>query len=302
MAIKIEMLRCFSVVAQTGNLAEAAERLGRTQSAVSMTLKQLEDHLGQRLFEGERKNRLTPLGEQVSDLARTQIRQFDDTLSTIEASARAPLGLIRIASVPSVAGLVLPSAIETLSARYPDLVIELRDTDSAQVIDALMSGQADLGVVSGDHRLNGVRRVPLFEDAFGLICAADHPLATQADAPSLAQVTGAAFVLNGLCNQIEAAEFRDLTDGCKVRVHNTLSLLAMVRTGAWATILPRSVLHLMPHGLHFRPIADLTASRQVVLLLRERSPFLDMTEELAALVTGFDWGRSPQTPGVFAEQ
>ena len=41
--IKIEMLRCFSAVARSGNLADAAARLGRTQSAVSMTLKQLED-------------------------------------------------------------------------------------------------------------------------------------------------------------------------------------------------------------------------------------------------------------------
>lgn len=61
MAIKIEMLRCFATVAQTGNLAEAAAYLGRTQSAVSMTLKQLEENLGQRLFKSDRKNRLTPL-------------------------------------------------------------------------------------------------------------------------------------------------------------------------------------------------------------------------------------------------
>ena len=48
MAIKIEMLRCFCTVAQTGNLTEAADRLGRTQSAVSMTLKQFESHLGKK--------------------------------------------------------------------------------------------------------------------------------------------------------------------------------------------------------------------------------------------------------------
>ncbi len=77
MSIKIEMLRCFCTVAQTGNLAEAADRLGRTQSAVSMTLKQLEDHLGKKLFEGERKTHLSPLGRQVFDLALKQVRQFD---------------------------------------------------------------------------------------------------------------------------------------------------------------------------------------------------------------------------------
>ena len=62
--IKLEMLRCFGAVAQAGNLGDAAVRLGKTQSALSMTLKQLEEHLGERLFETERKNRLTPLGQE----------------------------------------------------------------------------------------------------------------------------------------------------------------------------------------------------------------------------------------------
>ena len=70
MAIKIEMLRCFCAVAQSGNLSEAADRLGRTQSAVSMMLKQFENHLGKKLFLGERKNHLTALGEQVLEMAQ----------------------------------------------------------------------------------------------------------------------------------------------------------------------------------------------------------------------------------------
>ncbi|MFT5446017.1 MAG: DNA-binding transcriptional LysR family regulator [Gammaproteobacteria bacterium] len=62
LAIKIEMLRCFVAVAQSGKLVDAAEKLGRTPSAVSMMLKQFEQHLGAPLFESERKNRLTALG------------------------------------------------------------------------------------------------------------------------------------------------------------------------------------------------------------------------------------------------
>ena len=146
MALKIEMLRCFSTVAQTGNLADAAVRLGRTQSAISMTLKQLEEHLGQPLFEGERKSNLTAMGEEVFDLAQQQLRQFDETVSAIETSASAPHGLLRIASVPSVAGLLFPSAIDDLTCRHPNLKVELRDCDSNQVIDSLLRGQADVGV------------------------------------------------------------------------------------------------------------------------------------------------------------
>ena len=179
MAIKLEMLRCFCAVAEAGTLSEAARRLGRTQSALSMTLKQLEDHLGRSLFEGERKNRLSPLGQEVYEMALRQLQQFDDTLSAIETSARSPRGLLRIYSVPSVAALVFPSTLAEMQRRHPGLATELRDTDSAEVFRALLHSKADIGIASGQTGAGGVRRIALFEDGFGLVASPDHPLITR---------------------------------------------------------------------------------------------------------------------------
>lgn len=293
MSIKIEMLRCFSIVAQTGNLAEAATRLGRTQSALSMTLKQLEQHLGQRLFESERKNRLTPLGEQVFELAQEQLRRFDHTVKAIETSARSPRGLIRIASIPSVVGLVFPSAIKTMTRRYPGLNIELRDTDTQQVIEALLRGQADIGVASGRHVLNGIRQSPLFRDRFGLVCAPDHPLAHQKRTPTIQQVASAGFIRNNLCSLIETPDFQVATESTKVTVHNTMSLVAMVRTRNWVTVLPQTVVQIMPSDLVFRRIANLPDQRHVSLFLRERSPHLHFSEEIWQIITQADWTGNP---------
>lgn len=292
MAIKIEMLRCFATVAQAGNLAEAANRLGRTQSAISMTLKQLEDHLGQRLFESDRKNRLTPLGAQVFDLAQIQLRQFDHTIKSIEVSAKSPDGLIRIASIPSVAGLVFPSAIADLTRHNPELNVELRDTDTEQVIDALMRGQADIGVVSGKHRLNGIRQAHLFSDPFGLICAPDHVLARQDKPLTIQDVTSANFIRNNLCGMIEAAKFQQAIAGSKVAMHNTMSLIAMIRAGEWVTVLPKTVVTFASSDLVFRQISDLPEQRQVHLLMRENTLFPQFTEQLWQYLTQFDWAQS----------
>ena len=289
MAIKIEMLRCFATVARTGNLAEASVRLGRTQSAISMTLKQLEENLGQRLFESDRKNRLTPLGEQVLELAQTQLKQFDYTIKTIETCARSPEGLIRIASIPSVAARVFPSAIQALTVSNPGLRVELRDTDTRQVIDALVRGQADIGIVSGKHALNGIRQAPLFSDDFGLLCAQEHPLALQERAPTVLQITSAAFIRNNLLDLIEAPAFQEAIAESRIAVHNTMSLVAMVRTGMWVTVLPRSVVQFMSPDLTFRPIADLPDLREVSLLRREKTPFPRFTEELWRFLIRFDW-------------
>ena len=292
MAIKIEMLRCFATVAQTGNLAEAATRLYKTQSAVSMTLKQLEENLGQRLFESDRKNRLTPLGEQVFELAQNQLRQFDDTIKAIEAATKSPKGLIRIASIPSVAGLVFPKATEAMTRQNPGLRVELRDTDTQQVIDAMLRGQADIGIVSGSHKLNGIRQAHLFSDPFGLICSPEHPLARQKHDPTIQEVAAAGFVNNNLCSSIQTTEFQAATAESMISMHNTMSLIAMVRTNNWVTVLPQTVAQFMSHDLIFRRIKGLSDQRQVSLLLRERTPYLQFAEEFWAFLLGFDWSKA----------
>ena len=103
MAIKIEMLKCFAAVAQHGSLSDAADALGRTPSAVSMMLKQFEDHIGAPLFETARKSRLTPLGAMILEEARRGIRQFDNTASVIEGLGRSEFGFLRLAVTPSIA-------------------------------------------------------------------------------------------------------------------------------------------------------------------------------------------------------
>ncbi|AZV77461.1 LysR family transcriptional regulator [Parasedimentitalea marina] len=289
MAIKIEMLRCFNAVAEAGNLADAATRLGRTQSALSMTLKQLEDHLGQRLFVSDRKSQLTPVGQQIFELARTELRQFDDTLKAIQAAAVAPQGLVRVASVPSVAGLMFPSMVQTFRAVCPGTKIELRDTDSQQVIDALSRGKADIGIASNDHTVNGIQQTSLFSDRFGLICSPRHPLALRSGPVTLSDVISSQFIKNDLCLSIESETFQEMTSHADLSARNTLSLISMVRSDEWVTILPKAVLHIAPSDLVFREISDLTSRRQVNLLLREKSPFQHYAEKLASVILSTNW-------------
>lgn len=292
MSIKIEMLRCFCTVAQTGSLAEAADRLGRTQSAVSMTLKQLEDHLGKRLFEGERKNRLSPLGEQVFELSLRQVRQFEQTVRSIEAAADASQGLIRIVSVPSVAAILFPSVLEHMTRMFPGVKVELRDTDTQQVLDALAQGKADVGIASGHHPLNGVTSTALFEDRFGLVCAAGHPLITRKDPPRIADVTRAPFIRNALCDLIKTPSLVDAIQNTEVTIHNTHSLITMVRTGNWVTVLPETVARFIPESTAFRPIPDLPDKREVWLYVRQRTRFRDLTSECADFILQTELGEA----------
>lgn len=284
MTIKIEMLRCFTHVAQTGNLADAASRMARTQSAVSMTLKQLEDHLGHKLFEGERKNRLTALGEQVFTLAQRQLQNFDATVREIETSASAPKGLLRIATIPSIAGRLIPLAVEQLSDRHAGLKIDIRDTDTAMVIDALVRGQADVGFASGLLTLNGIQTRLLFKDQFGVTCAPDHAFAKSTKPIVLADISVPGFIGNNLCHQIEEAIVQQALSETNIHLHNTFSLVGMVQTGKWFTILPKTVVQDLPGDLVFRPIQDLSARRSVSSLVANRSSQIAIADEFVGIL------------------
>ncbi len=289
MAIKIEMLRCFSTVAQTGNLAEAANRLGRTPSAISMTLKQLEDHLGQRLFASDRKNRLTPLGAYVLEHARSELRQFDSTIRAIEAYAVSPKGLIQIAAVPSIAAMIFPGLIEDFAKLHPGVSVEIRDMDSANILDALTRGQIDIGIAASSGVVRGVTQARLFSDAFGLFCSQSHPLAQETRTLSLADLAGQDLVRNELCARITHPGFQLMLNEARVSAQNTLSLISMVRSDNWVTVLPRAVVNIAPDYLAFRPLSDLQEFRTVDLLMRTDRMDEPFVSDFASLVQDRDW-------------
>lgn len=120
-------------MAEEGNIKDAATRLLRTPSSVSMTLSALEDELGRPLFEQDRKSGLTVLGTYVRDMAEVMIRDHDRGIETIKAFAQSRLGRLHIVAVPSVASRILPPILREFLRRQSGAAVSLVDTDSHQV-------------------------------------------------------------------------------------------------------------------------------------------------------------------------
>lgn len=268
MAIKIEMLRCFVTVARSGNLADAAETLGRTPSAVSMMLKQFEEHLGVPLFESERKSRLTALGSFTLDEAMSELDHFERTIASIESFARSKAGFVRVAAVPSVAGVILPEVIRGFLRDRPGVHVDIRDMDSATVLRELERERVDLGLATGTGAGAGIDRETLFSDAFGVICRTDHPLTASELPLKWDALTTWPFIANGICGHIADEGFQGIFADSQLMVRNTTSLLAMVRAGVGVTVLPRLVVQGAERELVFLPVADPAARRRIEILRR----------------------------------
>ena len=284
MAIKIEMLRCFAMVANHGSLSEAADALGRTPSAVSMMLKQFEDHVGSALFETARKSRLTPVGELILTEARREVAHFENTVSVIEGLSRSELGFLRLAVTPSVATTVLPAVIFRFAKKFPKVHIDLRDMDSATISRELDRERADIGIGSLPV-VEGMRRTELFSDAFGLVCHKDHPLTKNWDQLTWRTLGDQTIIANGLCQQIKDPEFAPILARSRMMVPNTASLLGLVRQRVGITVLPRLVVANLLEEFAFLPLADVTARRTVHLMSRPNNLLMPAAREFLKLIT-----------------
>ncbi len=277
MAIKLEMLRCFAAVASTGSLAAAADLLGRTPSAVSMMLAGFEAHLAAPLFEGERKSRLTPFGRLTLAEAERALAAFDGSVAAIGRHARSTAGTVRIAAVPSIAITLLPEAIARFRADHPEVRLEISDVDSAAVRRRIEADEADLGLASGPIG-PGIAASLLLTDALGIVCRPDHPLALRDGPIGWADLGRGPFLANPLADLVDHPGVRALAEASHLVARNTTTLLAFVRLGLGATILPeRSVDPGDPDLRFFRPM-DPPAERPVQLLQQRNSRLVPAAE------------------------
>jgi len=262
MAIKIEMLRCFQIVAQLGSIRAAAETLGRTPPAVSITLTHLEEHVGMPLFEAGRKNRLTQFGRAVLEEANRAVANHDRSILAIENLANAEAGHIRLAVTPTVSRAILPDVVSRYVDQYPNVRIEISDMDSAAVLRELEGDRVDIGVATiGVH--GRLERKLLLSDNFGLVCPSHHPLAHEPTPLTWAHIDVPDLIANGLCKLVDNPEFQLILESAKLYVTNQASLLALTKAGVGITVLPRLAVPEDHEGISFLPLPSAGSRRDI---------------------------------------
>ena len=284
MDLKLEHLRVFVAVAECGSITDAAEQIGRTASAVSMTLSHLENQVGGKLFEGERKTRLTPLGKYCLKQAKAAVESHRIAVSDIQRFAKGESGLSRIAVVPSVATRILPQAISQLREQVNRLEVDIRDIDSNAIHDVLHSGLVNFGIASVPDDA-GLDADLLLEDAYRLICRQDHPLNNLQRPVKWGDIDANEFIVNGLCEQISVPGMQALVETSSLYMHNTQSILAFVEGGFGVTILP--ALTCPPDSRYAAlSIANLEMKRALYILRRKSQSLSPIDLRLIEVIRG----------------
>lgn len=159
-----DQLRTFLAIAETGSFTRAADMVARTQSAVSMQMRRLEERVGKPLFQRDgRATRLTTEGERLLPHARRILKAQAEALRAFDDGDGA--GLVRLGVPDDYAGF-LPEILGRFACCRPLVEITVECQESARLTDLVRASDLDLAIVthvpSGDRPLPHIlRREPL---------------------------------------------------------------------------------------------------------------------------------------------
>lgn len=283
-------LACFLAVADARSFSEAARRLGLSQPALSRTVRLLEEALGARLFDRDTRNvALTPVGAELRPIAERLQAEFGGAFGELARFVAGGRGRVAVAALPSIAAMLLPSAIAAFSAERPDVDVLIEDGLSGSVLDAVRDGRAEIGLTVQPSPSAQLDYRPLLSDAFGLVCRDGDPLAAR-DAQPWSAFAGRPFIA-----MAPGSSVRRMTDsvflqaGLAVRPLFQCAFLGttgrLVAAGLGIAALPRLTLPLAAApGLAWRPLTQPATRRQMGVVTRANRTLSPAAAALLAAV------------------
>ena len=285
----LDKLEYLMALARERHFGRAAEACGVTQPTLSAGIKQLEETLGVLLVQrGSRFIGFTPEGERTLDWARRILGDERAMREEINALKHGLTGQLRIAAIPTTLAMV--SELTTpFRARHPDVRFTILSRTSIEVLTLLDNLEADAGITYIDNEpLGRVNAVPLYQERYQLLTAADAPLGNRD------RVTWAEVAQVPLCLLTPDMQNRRIIDALlrsaggeaqpTLESDSMIVLFAHVRTGRWASVMPARLAETLGLTATIRaiPIVEPEAVHTIGLVVPVREPMTPLNAALVA--------------------
>jgi len=182
--VNVSQLRAFVTVVDRGSFSEAARDLGISQPAVTMQVQALESDLGATLLDRRyRRVDLTEAGRSLLPHARRVLDQLEEARLDIERLSGTISGRLSIATSTTPGVYIVPFVLGAFIQAYPEVGVAISVHDTAEVVEAVETGRAQLGVTGAMVRGARVTFEELGRDELVLICSPRTPLASRKHVP-----------------------------------------------------------------------------------------------------------------------
>ena len=277
--ITLRQLRYFEALARNKHFGRAAEDCGISQPALSMQIRELEQSLGGLLVE-RRPNEvvLTELGMEIARRAEPLLTGAGDLVDFAKHRQKLLNGALRLGVIPTIAPYLLPRVLPAIQKHYPELKLELRETQTDILLDELGRGMLHLLVLAlpaGDGEIETLR---LFDDPFLLVVPSDDP-APATTRVSARDVSSRQLILleEGHCLRDQALAFCAMQKAempAGLGATSLSTVMQMVANGYGSTLLPRIAVDagLADRRVKLLRFTDPEPRRTVGLAWRRTSP------------------------------
>lgn len=176
--IDSRQLRAFVILARTGSFTLTAQELHLTQSAISHSMRSLENDLHCRLLDRVgKKVMLTQAGEQLLAHAEKIFREMDSARSGLERLGQWGRGRLRLGASPTACQYIVPAVMREFKESFPQSVIQIEPGDTDALVEALRQHRIDIAIGLEPKGAETLEFRPLFADELQFVLSPLHPWA-----------------------------------------------------------------------------------------------------------------------------
>jgi LysR family hydrogen peroxide-inducible transcriptional activator len=286
--VSLRQLQYVVAVADTRSFRRAAELCAVSQPSLSAQVAQLEEVIGMRLFERDRRRvLLTPAGELLVAQARRVLAEADEWMDTATRIGDPLAGKLRIGVIPTISPYLLPEIVPALRQHFPRLQIVWVEDKTGSLKEEIAAGRLDAGLVALEADLGEVEHTVIGRDCFVLATPRRHELGAPTKPIQLAQLDETEVLLldDGHCFRDQVLALCSGTGAREkeFRATSLATLTQMVAAGGGVTLLPLIALPTENRRgeLAVRRFADPAPGRTIALVWRRRSPLEKALKRLA---------------------
>ncbi|MES5098006.1 hydrogen peroxide-inducible genes activator [Agrobacterium sp. BA1120] len=289
--LTLKQLRYFEALARHRRFRLAADACAISQPALSMQIKELEEDVGHELFErSAREIRLTGFGQTFAIRVREILRAVDELDELARVSKNSFLSRLRIGIIPTVAPYLLPTIINDLNKAFEGIEIQVRETQTARLIEELKQGDLDLAIVALPISEPALTELKLFDEEFVLVRRHEDggkPVPERTALPKMRLL----LLEEGHCFRDQALSFCNVgsSQPREVMEGSSLStLVQMVSAGIGITLIPEMAVPMETRSAHVS-ISHFEAPapvRSIGMIWRNASPLIKQLMPISEVIRG----------------
>jgi len=176
--MELDQVTAFLEVARNQSFSRAAEKLYRTQPAISAQIRALEEEFGQKLFDRlGRRIFLTPSGEVLFEYGERLLALHRETMQRVREAHGLVAGQLVVGANEATCLYVLPQIFAEFKRKHPQVGINVYRSFSHKILQKMAASEIDVGIVTLPVTQNNLKVIPIFEDELHVMVPAGHPFA-----------------------------------------------------------------------------------------------------------------------------